>query len=238
MFKKKKAMSFTASILVVGSLLAGCGSDEEVVKEEVVEVTNAVAQPALEADFVQEGNAVTITWTTDLNISAENYGSDHVEGEGHAHVYVDGEKVAGLKNTDPYTVEGIEPGTHVVKIELQQNDHESLSVSKEVEVTVEEEGVAVTAPTLEADISQDGNAVTITWTTDLSISAEHYSGDHVEGEGHAHVYVDGEKVAGLKNTDPYVIEDLSTGKHTISIELQQNDHQPLLVNKEFEVEIN
>ncbi|WP_044022732.1 DUF6130 family protein [Bacillus sp. SG-1] len=237
MFKKQKAMSMTASLLVAGTILAGCGSSEEVVKETEKEASAAVSQPSLEAEFAQDGSNVTITWSTDLTISADHYGGDHVDGEGHAHVYVDGEKVAGLKNTDPYTVEGLEPGTHIVKLELQQNNHESYSVSKETEVTVEENS-ASTTPTLEAEFSQDGNNVVIKWNTDLNISAEHYGGEHVDGEGHAHVYVDGEKIAGLKNTDPYVVENLTAGKHIISIELQQNDHQPLDIKKEFEVEIN
>jgi archaeosine-15-forming tRNA-guanine transglycosylase len=229
----KKITGITFTLFLVGGLMTACGN-----KEEVATTTNqeVVEQPTLEAEFVQEGNNVTITWNTNLTISAENYGGDHVDGEGHAHVYVDGEKIAGLKSTDPYVVEGLTAGKHEIKIELQQNNHDSYTVSEVFEVEVSSEVGAV--PTLEAEFAQEGNKVAITWNTNLAISADNYGADHVDGEGHAHVYVDGEKIAGLKSTDPYVVEGLAAGKHVIEIALQQNDHVPYEVTESFEVEVN
>jgi hypothetical protein len=91
--------------------------------------------------------------------------------------------------------------------------------------------------TLDAQLVQDGNKAVITWKTNLTISAEHYGKEEVPGEGHAHVYVDGERVSALKTTDPYTVENLKPGKHKIKIDLQQNDHKPYGVEKKFDVEV-
>jgi hypothetical protein len=227
----KKIFGIASSLLLAIGILSACGSQEE--PAENVQQNSEL--PTLTAEFVQEGNTVTINWDTNLTISAEHYGEDHVEGEGHAHVYVDGEKVAGLKSTDAYVVEGLTEGTHEVKIELQQNNHESYTVSEVFEAVVE--GDSSSVPTLVAKFVQEGNNVTIIWSTNLLISAEHYGADHVVGEGHAHVYVDGEKVAGLKAMEPYIVEGLEAGKHTIEIALQQNDHTAYSVSEKFEIEI-
>jgi hypothetical protein len=228
----KKITGIAGSLFLAVGILSACSEDATTTENEGTnEQSN---EPTLEAQFTQDGNTVTIDWSTSITVSAENYGADHVEGEGHAHVYVDGEKVAGLKNTDAYTVEGLSAGKHTIEIALQRNDHEAYEVSKSFEVEVSEEDGA---PTLEAEFVQDGNNVTITWSTSLVISAVNYGADHVVGEGHAHVYVDGEKVAGLKNTDAYTVEGLSAGKHTIELTLQRNDHDSYEVSESFEVEV-
>jgi hypothetical protein len=233
----KKITGISASVLLATGVLAGCGNEEATSNDTSdQQAEQHVDAPTLEAEFVKDGNTVTINWNTSLTVSAEHYGGDHVDGEGHAHVYVDGEKVAGLKSTDSYVVEGLSEGKHKIELTLQKNSHDSYEVTEVFEVVVGEEKSAE-APTLEAEFVQVGNVVTINWNTSLNISAEHYGSDHVDGEGHAHVYVDGEKVAGLKNTAPYIIEDLSKGMHTIEIALQQNDHTAYEVLKSFDVEV-
>jgi hypothetical protein len=93
-------------------------------------------------------------------------------------------------------------------------------------------------PTLTADLVQDGNNVTITYKVEnFRISADHYGHQSVPGEGHLHVYVDGVQKAGLKTDAPVRLENLPPGKHTIKLDLQNNDHTPLNVEKTFQVEI-
>jgi hypothetical protein len=46
---------------------------------------------------------------------------------------------------------------------------------------------------------------------------------HVQGQGHAHLYVDGEKVTRLYGPW-YYIKDLAKGRHTIKVTLNGNDH--------------
>ncbi|MCB1233787.1 MAG: hypothetical protein KDM91_01795 [Verrucomicrobiae bacterium] len=53
-------------------------------------------------------------------------------------------------------------------------------------------------------------------------------GDPAPGQGHAHLYVDGEKVARLYGPW-YHLRDLAPGRHTISVTLNANNHAALTV---------
>lgn len=44
-------------------------------------------------------------------------------------------------------------------------------------------------------------------------------------------------LTGLKTNDPYTLDQLAPGKHSIKIDLQQNDHQSYGVEKVFEIEV-
>jgi hypothetical protein len=68
-------------------------------------------------------------------------------------------------------------------------------------------------------------------TDNFTFAPESASGDHVEGEGHAHLYVDGVKITRLYATD-YYIGELSEGEHTITVTLNTNDHQDYAVDGE------
>jgi hypothetical protein len=93
-------------------------------------------------------------------------------------------------------------------------------------------------PTLTADLVQDGRNVTITYKVgNMKISADHYGHQAVPGEGHLHVYVDNVQKAGLKTDAPVRLENLTPGKHTIKLDLQNNDHTPLNVEKTFQVDV-
>jgi hypothetical protein len=52
---------------------------------------------------------------------------------------------------------------------------------------------------------------------------------HQNGQGHAHLYIDGKKITRLYTTYHYIGE-LSEGKHTIRITLNTNDHQDYAVD--------
>lgn len=55
--------------------------------------------------------------------------------------------------------------------------------------------------------------------------------EHYPGEGHAHLYVDGQKIARLYGKW-YHIEELSPGQHEITVTLNANDHREYAVNGE------
>jgi len=57
-----------------------------------------------------------------LEWAPEKAGLDHVDGEGHAHVYVDGEKVARIYG-EWYHLTGVTAGTHTVTVTLNTNTH-------------------------------------------------------------------------------------------------------------------
>jgi hypothetical protein len=51
----------------------------------------------------------------------ENASGDHADGEGHAHLYVDGEKIGRLYG--PWAHLLLEPGEHEIRVTLNANDH-------------------------------------------------------------------------------------------------------------------
>ena len=65
----------------------------------------------------------------------------HVPGSGHAHIYVDGEKIDRVYGPE-YHLTGLSPGTHEVRVTLNANSHNELLVDGElvqdtVTVTIE-----------------------------------------------------------------------------------------------------
>lgn len=68
-------------------------------------------------------------------------------------------------------------------------------------------------------------------TKNFRFAAEHASGEHVPGEGHAHLYVNGEKIARLYGPWAHVAS-LPEGRSTIRVTLNANDHRPLAVGSQ------
>ncbi|WP_417769791.1 hypothetical protein [Stappia sp.] len=58
---------------------------------------------------------------------------------------------------------------------------------------------------------------------------EHASGPHVDGEGHAHVHVNGEKVA-RHYGEWFHIAALPKGENTVEVSLNANDHRALAID--------
>ena len=64
---------------------------------------------------------------------------------------------------------------------------------------------------------------------DFRFAPEHASGPHVPGEGHAHVYVNGEKIA--RAYGPWLhIASLPPGRVVVMVSLNTNDHRPISVD--------
>lgn len=61
-------------------------------------------------------------------------------------------------------------------------------------------------------------------TNNFEMSPENVNGPHVENQGHAHLYIDGNKITRLYSTD-YYIGELEEGQHEILITLNTNDHK-------------
>lgn len=92
-------------------------------------------------------------------------------------------------------------------------------------------------PTLDVRLEMDGDQVTVTVLTDMTISAEHYGQARQAGEGHIHMYLDNDPKITV-DTPNYVFSGLAPGKHTLKVSLHNNDHTPYDVTqtREFEIE--
>lgn len=65
--------------------------------------------------------------TENFTFSPENASRDHIPGEGHAHVYIDGVKLGRFYG--PWVhLDGLPEGTVEVRVGLFSNDHRQLSV--------------------------------------------------------------------------------------------------------------
>ena len=66
-------------------------------------------------------------------------------------------------------------------------------------------------------------------TDNFTFTPDYVGGEHVANEGHAHLYVNGEKLARLYSTD-YHIESLPQGENTIRVSLNTNKHDEYVVD--------
>ena len=62
-----------------------------------------------------------------ITISPEKASSPHVDGQGHAHIYVNGEKINRVYG-NWYHLGNLEPGTNEIKITLSSNNHSEFRV--------------------------------------------------------------------------------------------------------------
>jgi hypothetical protein len=88
------------------------------------------------------------------------------------------------------------------------------------------------APTLALEVSRDAVAG---WnvrllTSHFTFSPERASGAHVPGEGHAHLYLNGDKLARLYG--PWFhLDALPPGDHELTATLNTNDHAAYAINE-------
>ncbi|GIU91569.1 MAG: hypothetical protein KatS3mg011_0475 [Acidimicrobiia bacterium] len=178
----------------------------------------------------------------------ESASGPHVPGEGHAHVYVDGRKVARVY-TPWFHLDGLQLGSHELRVDLTANDHavyaaDGEPVADTVLVEVPEPGEGHGDHSHGGDAAHDGTGMEVSlmvvedpvggWnvfvdTAGFVFAPERASGAHVPGEGHGHLYVDGQKVARLYGA-AYHLESLEPGSREIRVALYGNDHLPYVVD--------
>ncbi len=214
------------------------------------EVADGVAVPTLAIQVHEdpvEGWNLRLD-TTDFRMAPERVSTAHVDGEGHAHLYIDGVKVSRVYG-HWHHIGALAAGEHELRVELSANDHSTLAVGGvPIEVTttvvapepgdqsvghVRGEARAATEPhpLLELRIVDDPaggwniNAV----PSNFRLAPQNVSGDHVDGEGYMRLYIGGEEVARLYETW-YEMPPLPAGSHEIRVELRSNDHAPITVD--------
>ena len=183
--------------------------------------------------------------TTDFKIVPENVSTAPIDGEGHMHLYIDGEKVSRLYG-EWHHIGPLAPGEHEVRVELSANDHSAMAVDGEIiDATavivaqemdghgmghhhVEPREAPEPHPSVIAELVDDpaGGWSLHAVPVNFRLAPENASGDHVDGEGHMHLYINGEKVARIYETW-YQMPSLPAGTHEITVALQTNDHAPL-----------
>jgi hypothetical protein len=97
-----------------------------------------LTQSNMEVSHEVVGNDLHLDFDlADFQLSFENVGKEKVEGQGHIHLYIDGQKVMKIYESQ-YIWKNLETGKHHVRVELAHNDHEPYGVEEFFYVTIEE----------------------------------------------------------------------------------------------------
>ena len=239
-------------VLAMGLVSAACGAsdtddgdDGAAMAEGMVEAPEGMSlQVEAEADPVGGINIRLVT--EEFTFTPENAGAEDVAGEGHAHLFVNGEK-AGRIYGEWFHLGRQPAGEHELRVELSANSHavyarDGEPIESIVTVEVPEQaghmhGDLEPHPTesmaVDAELIPDtivGYAVRIS-TEGFTFTPEDVNGEHVDGEGHAHIYVDGER-RGRIYTEWWHLTGLEAGTREVRIELNGNDHAPYEVDGE------
>lgn len=248
-----------AATLSLTLLAAACGEDDPVppaasadAHDELV-AADADAVPTVAVDVVADpagGVNITVA-TTNFTVAAESASTDHVDGEGHFRLIVNGTKQLRFYNESIYYA-GVTEGDVSIAVGLTANDHRSYGVDGEAIVDTVEfavpahahdahahdpaepvEGVDFEgeAPTLALMVEDDHSAGWNVFVTvdGFTLSVEHASGDHVAGEGHLHLYANGQKLGRLYGEATH-LSALPEGTVEISVVAYTNDHRPYLAD--------
>ncbi|MCY3894963.1 MAG: hypothetical protein OXG17_00665 [Chloroflexi bacterium] len=169
-----------------------------------------------------------------------------VDGEGHAHVYVDGEKV-GRAYGEWFHLKGVAPGEREIRVTLQTNGHSEYAVggqTVEAATTLSvpamppapEEVGQVAAPDgmgVEISLEPDpvGGANLLVMPQGFTLAPEKINAPNVAGEGHPHVYVNGVRLGRVYS--PYLhLGKLAPGMNEVRVTLNTNMHQEYARNGE------
>ena len=201
--------------------------------ESVMQVTFMVKKPQLfviEAPMGEvEGPNVTVKLSSELYKIGKVGGAD-VAGEGHFHFFLDGGDYIPVASWT-YVLANLKPGKHTLKVQLMQNDHSPRMVNgkvdpdsvKEMKFTVKAVKYFMIDSPKEGESYAEGN-LTVKLSSKLyKIGA--VGGAVMAGEGHFHFFVDGGDYIPVASWE-HVLSGLKPGKHTLKVQLMQNDHSP------------
>lgn len=102
-----------------GATSDGANSDGVTAETEAASGTPAVAIEVV-ADPISGQNLFVDV--TDFTVAPESASTEPVAGEGHMHLYIDGERTLRFYNTALHLGD-LDPGEHTIEVELSQNDH-------------------------------------------------------------------------------------------------------------------
>lgn len=208
--------------------------------------------PTIEIDVVPDpaGGANIHVTTTNYQIAPEHASGEYVEGEGHFHLFVDGERQLRFYNESIYFA-GLVEGDAEVMVELSANDHRPYTANGEplndtVTVAIPEhthdddhhgdvESVEFegAAPEIAVEVVADAKSGYNAFITldGMTLSPEHVNGDNVAGEGHLHILVNGDKLGRLYGLATH-IPVLPDGDVEITVAAFANDHSPYVIDGE------
>ncbi len=220
------------------------GHDHDLAHSEMIDVaSDAAPAVSIEASPDAKSGVNVRVEVTNLTIAPESVSTAHVDGEGHMHLIVDGEKVQRFYN-EWIHVDNLSAGEHTIEVELNANTHAPYATGGErisaSQVVVVGEAAAHDHDTVDAANTVDGGEASVALTrvpvakagdgNNFAVSLSHFDlapekvgGEHVANEGHLHLFIDGVKQGRIYGTWFHVPE-LGDGEHTVEVELSANNH--------------
>ena len=179
--------------------------------------------------------------TEGFSFSPENVNGQHMDGKGHAHIYVDGVKLSRVY-TPWHHLSDLEPGMREIKVILNDNNHNTYTwngeaVEATTHISVPDPTEATPHPdseTLEAEnpihvclsLESDplGGANLFVQIQGIDFSPQNAGLKHIPGEGHAHIYVNDVNVSRLYG-NAFQLGKLAEGISEVRVTLNSNNHQ-------------
>ena len=206
--------------------------------DEAIALDDAVSI-ALETDVDDDGGVNVRILTDNWVWSPENVNGEHIAGEGHAHIYADGVKLNRVYG-HRYHISGLEAGEREIRVTLNANSHNELTVNGEpleaaLTVNVPSTAHAHVAAHPQDAIAADG-AMSIDAMAHLDAPGEYNlqvatsgfafgDGNGGGGDGYALVSIDGEAHARMQSAW-HKLPKLDAGEHTIGVALMSNADAP------------
>lgn len=217
-----------------GSRHAASGSHDH---GGMVETSGMSVEVTAEVDPIDGINVHIIP--TGFVFAPERVNQADVDGEGHAHVYVDGEKV-GRAYGEWFHLKGVSPGEREISVTLQTNGHSEYAVdgqpvqaattlSVPAMPPAPEEVGQVEAPAgmgVAISLAPDpvGGANLMVMPQGFRLAPEKVNAPNVAGEGHPHLYVNGVRLGRVYS--PYLhLGKLAPGMNEVRVTLNTNMHQ-------------
>ena len=199
---------------------------------------------SMDVDVEANGGVNVHIMTEGWKWAPENVNGEHIPGEGHAHVYVDGVKINRVY-TSYYYIDDVEPGEHTLRVALNTNTHNEFTVdgvlveavqtitveedhTEHVDRTPVEASSSMAVEVIAHDDALGGYNLQVI-PTDFVFAGGNVNGEHVSGEGYASVSIDGDYHTRMYG-EWLKIPGLEAGMHTITVELNANDHSPYHYN--------
>ena len=109
---------------------SGDGHDHSAAAPDQVE-SSAPVSVAITAEPDEAGGVDVQITTEGFRFAPELVDQDHTPGAGHAHIYLDGEKLSRVFESS-YHIADVPPGEHEVRVSLNANNHSELLFDGEV----------------------------------------------------------------------------------------------------------
>lgn len=113
-----------------------------------------------------------------------------------------------------------EAANHGIEHQIHMEHHEGINIEGE-------ENIPEVDLVIHKDPKSGWNLQVL--TNNFQFAPWNASLENYDGEGHAHLYINGEKITRIYS-EWYYLDELPSGNHEIKVNLNTNDHSPLLHN--------